>query len=127
MPEAAFEPAAVPVAGAVEPEPAESAAEGYFFSDTAAPAFEAPVFGAGTADEASPARAEEIPVFETTAPDPGAAAGEERGTITIDEQQLAAVISRISREVIEKVVWEVVPDLAEILIKEEIRKIKEGR
>lgn len=127
VPEAAFEPAAVPVAGAVEPEPAEPVAEGYFFSDTAAPAFEAPVFGAGTADEASPARAEEIPVFETTAPDPGAAAGEERGTITIDEQQLAAVISRISREVIEKVVWEVVPDLAEILIKEEIRKIKEGR
>ncbi len=126
-PEDAFEPAAVPVAEAVEPEHAAPAAEGYFFSDTAAPAFEAPIFGSGAADEAGPARAEEPPVLEMTAPGPGAAAGEARGPITIDEQQLAEVISRISREVIEKVVWEVVPDLAEILIKEEIRKIKEGR
>ncbi len=44
----------------------------------------------------------------------------------ISEEQMAALISRISREVIEKIVWEVVPDLAETLIKEEIRKMKEG-
>lgn len=118
-PEAAFEP----VAEVVEAEPA---IEEYFFSDTKAPALEAPIFGAGTTYEAGPARAEEPPVLEGT-PGPGAAAGEEQGPITISEQQLAAVISRISREVIEKVVWEVVPDLAEILIKEEIRKIKEGK
>jgi hypothetical protein len=29
----------------------------------------------------------------------------------------------LSREVIEQVVWEVVPDLAEVLIKEEIRRL----
>lgn len=48
------------------------------------------------------------------------------GTITLTEDQLAAAISRISREVIERIAWEVVPDLAETIIKEEIRKIKEG-
>jgi hypothetical protein len=44
----------------------------------------------------------------------------------MSEEQLAAIVSRISREIIEKVVWEVVPDLAETLIREEIRKLKEG-
>ncbi|WP_243371435.1 response regulator [Geotalea sp. SG265] len=44
----------------------------------------------------------------------------------ITEAQLAAALSGISREIIEKIVWEVVPDLAEALIKEEIRKLKEG-
>jgi CheY-like chemotaxis protein len=53
----------------------------------------------------------------------GAEAG---GTITLTEEQLAAAISRISREVIERIAWEVVPDLAETLIKEEIRRIKGG-
>ncbi|WP_298269884.1 response regulator transcription factor [Geobacter sp.] len=48
------------------------------------------------------------------------------GTITLTEEQLSAAISRISREIIERIAWEVVPDLAETLIKEEIRKIKEG-
>lgn len=46
--------------------------------------------------------------------------------ISLTEEQLAAVISRISRELIEKIAWEVVPDLAETIIREEIRKIKEG-
>ncbi len=44
----------------------------------------------------------------------------------LSEEQLAAALSKISRDVIEKIVWEVVPDLAERLISEEIRKIKEG-
>jgi CheY-like chemotaxis protein len=37
-------------------------------------------------------------------------------------EQAAAVLS-LSREVVERVVWEVVPDLAETLIKEEIRRL----
>ena len=36
--------------------------------------------------------------------------------------QVAGVLA-LSREVIEKVVWEVVPDLAETLIREEIRRL----
>jgi len=45
---------------------------------------------------------------------------------SLSEAQIEQIVSRISREIIERVAWEVVPDLAEILIKEEIRKIKEG-
>jgi len=54
------------------------------------------------------------------------AASEVAGVVTFTEEQLAAAISKVSREIIEKIAWEVVPDLAEALIKEEIRKIKEG-
>jgi hypothetical protein len=40
----------------------------------------------------------------------------------LDADQIAGVLA-ISRDVIERVVWEVVPDLAETLIKEEIRRL----
>jgi len=40
-------------------------------------------------------------------------------------EQIDAVV-RLSREVVERVVWEVVPDLAETLIKEEIRRLTAG-
>jgi CheY-like chemotaxis protein len=56
--------------------------------------------------------------------EPTAPRGE--AVFTVTEEQLAAAISRISREVIEKIAWDVVPDLAEMIIKEEIRRIKEG-
>lgn len=46
---------------------------------------------------------------------------------SLSEEQLKALLAGISREVIERIVWEVVPDLAETLIREEIRKIKEGK
>jgi hypothetical protein len=36
------------------------------------------------------------------------------------------LLSKVSRDVIERIVWEVVPDLAESIIRDEIRKIKEG-
>jgi CheY-like chemotaxis protein len=44
----------------------------------------------------------------------------------LTEAQLAAAVAKVSREIIEKIVWEVVPDLAEAMIKEEIRKIRAG-
>jgi hypothetical protein len=40
----------------------------------------------------------------------------------LNAEQIQGVLS-LSREVIEKVVWEVVPDLAETLIREEIRRL----
>ena len=45
---------------------------------------------------------------------------------TLSEEQLRAILASVSKEVIERIVWEVVPDLAEVLIREAIRKIKEG-
>lgn len=44
----------------------------------------------------------------------------------LDEGQLRALLANVSKEMIEKIVWEVVPDLAETIIKEEIRKLKAG-
>jgi CheY-like chemotaxis protein len=49
------------------------------------------------------------------------------GEQTLSEEQLASIVTRISRDIIEKIAWEVIPDLAETLIREEIRKIKEGQ
>ncbi len=47
------------------------------------------------------------------------------GGLSFSDEQLAAVVARVSKELIEKIAWEVVPDLAEAIIKEEIRKLKE--
>lgn len=85
------------------------AAEPYIFEEPV----EQPAVGA--AFEFAPAV--EAPAAPTA---PVAAPGE------LSEAQLAALVSRISRELIEKIAWEVVPDLAETIIREEIRKIKEG-
>lgn len=47
-------------------------------------------------------------------------------TPAITEEQLKIALTSLSKDAIERIVWEVVPDLAEVLIKEAIRKIKEG-
>lgn len=47
------------------------------------------------------------------------------GSLGLTAEQAAAVLA-LSREVVERVVWEVVPDLAEALIKEEIRRLTTG-
>ena len=44
----------------------------------------------------------------------------------LTDEQLAGIVSKISREILERIAWEVVPDLAERIIREEIQKIKEG-
>jgi CheY-like chemotaxis protein len=46
---------------------------------------------------------------------------------SLTEEQLREALAAASKDVIERIVWEVVPDLAEVLIKEAIRKIKEGQ
>jgi CheY-like chemotaxis protein len=44
----------------------------------------------------------------------------------LSEEQLRDALIGASKEVIERIVWEIVPDLADALIREAIRKIKEG-
>lgn len=46
--------------------------------------------------------------------------------VAMSEEQLKAALAMASKEVIERIVWEIVPDLAEVMIREAIRKIKEG-
>jgi CheY-like chemotaxis protein len=57
-----------------------------------------------------------FPVVEAGAP-----------AVALSEEQLRAAITGASREVIERIVWEVVPDLAEAMIRDAILKIREGR
>lgn len=116
-----------------EPEPALPALEVTSFESPAD--VEAPAEMTGFDQEDTPLRfaseEEYVPADEAFAaleepPAAGVAASIEGERITISEAQLAEAISRISRELIEKIAWDVVPDLAETIIKEEIRKIKEG-
>lgn len=65
------------------------------------------------------------PVVAVPAAPPGATAPV-AAPAALEEEQLKMLLSKVSRDVIEKIVWEVVPDLAESIIREEIRKIKEG-
>jgi CheY-like chemotaxis protein len=69
---------------------------------------------------------EELPALESVSVAEMAAPAASPPPINLTEEQLKAVISAASKEVIERIVWEVVPDLAEVLIREAIRKIKEG-
>lgn len=46
--------------------------------------------------------------------------------LSLPKEQVEAVVTGTARQVIEHVSWEVVPELAERLIKEEIRKVKEA-
>ncbi len=118
-------------------EVASAAAEPYGTISETTPSEEfvsaADEFAIPPVDAFSPASDDYSPVVGTAPlPEPAAVAESLAGpaagaAITLTEEQLAAAISRISREVIERIAWEVVPDLAETLIKEEIRRIKEGR
>lgn len=71
---------------------------------------------------AEPVAAPQPPPAPPVAPAPVVAAP----VAPLGEEQLRTLLSQVSREVIERIVWEVVPDLAETIIKEEIRKLKAG-
>jgi CheY-like chemotaxis protein len=86
--------------------------------------FDAPPAFTVPAAPSAPPPVQEAPVRQPEEPPVQAAA--QPATFALSEADLVAALSRISREVIERIVWEVVPDLAEVLIKEEIRKLKAG-
>ena len=73
----------------------------------------------------SPAAAAPTPVATIAAVTNGQMAGK-LGELGLTPQQAEAVLA-LSREVVERIVWEVVPQLAEAIIKEEIARLtKEG-
>jgi len=106
-----------------EPEAAEAQSHPYSPLEQASTAMIEPEFGFAPDEAYVPVA--EFSVAAEPAPSVAVPAGE-APQINLSEEQLSAVISRISREVIEKIAWDVVPDLAETIIREEIRKIKEG-
>lgn len=58
---------------------------------------------------------------------PAAAVVAPAAATALTEAQLKEALLSVSKETIERIVWEVVPDLAESLIKETIRRITEGK
>lgn len=127
-----FTPAA-PAAFEEEPAPAfePTAAAPVAFEEPAAPAFEAPVEAFSSAFEPTTMPepvVEELaePPFQAMAPvaspETALAAAPAAG-VALTEEQLKAALLSASRETIERIVWEVVPDLAEAMIKEAIKRI----
>ncbi len=57
---------------------------------------------------------------------PVAPAGVESQIAAMSETDLTKIVERVAGAMLERIAWEVVPDLAENLIKDEIRKIKEN-
>ena len=58
---------------------------------------------------------------------PAAVAGNVEAQVAgMSEADLQRVVEKVASAILEKVAWEVVPDLAENLIKDEIRKLREG-
>lgn len=116
-----------------------------FGEEVAAPA--SPAFSAAPAADftiSEPAFAPPAPVFEPqgipvapfapladptpafTAPIASAPAAPAGTAAALSEEQLRAALATASKEVIERIVWEIVPDLAEVMIRDAIRKIKAG-
>ena len=107
--------------------PVLSAVNEQEFADFVAPTTFAPLSAPATpfAPLADPTPAYTTPA-EPTPVTPVTSADAAAPATVLSEDQLRAALSNVSREVIERIVWEVVPDLAEALIREAIRKIKEG-
>lgn len=80
------------------------------------PVVEIPPPVAPPVQAAAPVPEPQVPVFTAPAAVPA----------SLDEVQLRALLATVSRDLIERIVWEVVPDLAETIIREEIRKLKAG-
>lgn len=78
------------------------------------------LFSAPSMSFESPPVLESVPVEKIETP------ASTSQSVSLTEEQLKAAITSASKEVIERIVWEVVPDLAEALVREAIRKIKEG-
>ena len=112
-------PAETPAPAFSEPEPAvEAGAYGDTDFGVEVPEPDVPQF------EMAPVTEPE-PVAEQPAAPVVAQAAAVQAALT--EEQLREALAAASKDVIERIVWEVVPDLAEVLIKEAIRKIKEGQ
>jgi CheY-like chemotaxis protein len=79
-----------------------------------------PVAPTPAAQPATPARAPSAAVAAATAE--GGPMAAKLADMGLSREQVEGVLA-LSRDVIERVVWEVVPDLAEVIIREEIRRL----
>ena len=91
----------------------------------AAPAFSPDAFEPLTAVEPAAEPSAPVVVPEITPELPVAAPA--AGAVTLTDDQLKEALMAASKETIERIVWEVVPDLAEAMIKEAIKRITEAK
>ncbi|NIQ95085.1 MAG: response regulator [Desulfuromonadales bacterium] len=70
--------------------------------------------------------AEEEPLPGAASAAGGSEAAVEQQVQALSDEDLNRIVEQVASRVLEKIAWEVVPDLAENMIKEEIRKLKEG-
>ena len=114
-----------PAAPAAAPKTAGFGAGGLGAKPAAAPAAAPAARPAATAPSAAPAPAARAAAPAAVSAAVGAANGQlaaKAGELGLSPQQADAILA-LSRELIERVVWEVVPTLAETLIKEEISRL----
>jgi hypothetical protein len=85
----------------------------------------APAIEVGSSPIAAPAPAKSAPIASAAPVTPPALPADfagKLGGLGLSAAQVEAVLS-LSREVVEQVVWEVVPTLAETIIKEELKRL----
>jgi CheY-like chemotaxis protein len=70
---------------------------------------------------------EKEPTGTAPAPEDLSTQGVEPSASTLSQEVAEDSVSKVAREIIEKVAWEVVPTIAEALIKEELEKLKSGQ
>ncbi|MDH5675645.1 MAG: response regulator [Myxococcales bacterium] len=114
-------PPGVPQPPAARPAPAPPSPPAAARPAAPAPRPAAPVAAAPRPQPPAPAPAAPNPVSAATSAASADLAGK-LADLGLTPQQMEGVLS-LSREVVERVVWEVVPDLAETLIKEEIQRL----
>ncbi len=70
------------------------------------------------------------PEVEDIIPEPreaAVAAAPPSAAINLSEAQIEAIVARVFERVIERIAWEVVPDLAERIIKEELARLTQEK
>ena len=94
---------------------------------TAAPPRPAPAAPPAPAPDPSlTAAAPAAPIVVSEAGDSAAAQAMAKATAMGLSPDQASAVARLTKEVVERVVWEVVPDLAETIIREEIRRLTQS-
>lgn len=91
------------------------------------PAFDPGAFEPVTAVEPFIEQVADIPRQVVPAPEAADLAAAAPAALALTEEQLRAAVLSASRETIERIVWEVVPDLAEAMIQEAIKRITEAK
>ncbi len=92
-----------------------------------APAAAAQSIASAQAPSAFDAAEATRPFQRPEAPAPRAPAAEPAGPVSVGEDALREAVAAVAKDVIERIVWEVVPSLAEALLKEEIARVVRER